>query len=206
MPVAALRGRPTALVQECLRAFLHHHGVSDPGAKSLEPLTQAIDAGTDARSAVRGVSVRVQGAVLARLTEPIVFGPDERRLTIGLPDGECGLLAELTDVDASTWASLSRGDISPESEAYVIAPTAALSWRGRAEGDRYQPLGSPGSAKLSDLLINRKVPAEQREVLPVVLAGAEILWVPGLPPADSARLTGPTMGALRLTWLGPRLG
>lgn len=206
MPVAVLRGRPTALVQECLRSFLHHHGVSDPGAKSLDPLTQAIGAGTDARSAVRGLSVRVQAGVLDLLAEPIAFGPELRPLTIGVPDGECGLLAELTDVDAPFWASLSRGDISPEREAYVAASTAALSWRGRVEGDRYQPLGSPGSAKLSDLFINRKVPADQREVLPVVLAGAEILWVPGLPPAESARLTGPTKGALRLTWLGPRLG
>lgn len=206
MPVAALRGRPTALVQECLRAFLHHHGVSDPSVKSLDPLARAIGAGTDARSAVRGLSVGVQGGVLTLLAEPMVFGPEVRPLIFGVPDGECGLLAELTDVDATLWASLSQGEISPEREAYVVAPTAALSWRGRAEGDRYQPLGSPGSAKLSDLLINRKVPAEKREALPVVLAGSAILWVPGLPPAESARLTGPSKGALRLTWLVPRLG
>jgi tRNA(Ile)-lysidine synthase len=74
------------------------------------------------------------------------------------------------------------------------------------EGDRYQPLGSSGTAKLSDLLINRKIPAERRETLPVVLAGSEILWVPGLPPAESSRLAGPTKGALRLTWLGLCLG
>ena len=110
------------------------------------------------------------------------------------------------DVDASLWASLSRGDISPAKEVYVLAPVAALAWRGRVDGDRYQPLGSPGSAKLSDLLINRKIPAERREALPVVLSGGEILWVPGLPPAESARLAGPTKGALRLTWLGLCLG
>jgi tRNA(Ile)-lysidine synthase len=206
MPVAALQGRPTALLQECLRAFLHHHGVTDPGAKSLEPLTQALGAGADARSTVRGLSVRAQDGVLTLLVDPTVFGPDERVLTLGLPDDECGLLAELVDVDASTWASLSRGDIPPEHVAYVIAPATPLAWRGRTDGDRYQPLGSPGSAKLSDLLINRKIPADRREALPVVLAGPGILWVPGLPPAESARLAGPTKGALRLTWLGPRLG
>ncbi|MEY4307406.1 MAG: hypothetical protein RJA95_774, partial [Verrucomicrobiota bacterium] len=119
---------------------------------------------------------------------------------------ECGLLAETVDVDASLWASLSRGDISPVREAYVVAPSASLVWRGRADGDRYQPLGAPGSAKLSDLLINRKIPVESRENLPVLLAAGEIVWVPGLPPAESVRLTGPTKGALRLTWLGPCLG
>lgn len=206
MPVGALKARPEALAQECLREFLHHHGLNDPSAKSLLPLTSAIVAGSDARSAVRGVVVRVKSGELSVLTEAPSFGPSERRLPMGSPDDECGLLAEVVDVDASLWASLSRGDISPAKEVYVVAPKAPLAWRGRVEGDRYQPLGSPGSAKLSDLLINRKIPAERREALPVVLAGSEILWVPGLPPAESSRLAGPTKGALRLTWLGLCLG
>ena len=206
MPVLALRGRPPALVQECLRAFLHHHGVTEPGAKSLEPLAQALAAGADVRASVRGRLVRAHAGVLHLPAEPPAFGAQERRLTIGQADDECGLLVERTEVDDAAWAGLSRGDLSPALVAYVIPPSAELTWRGRVDGDRYQPLGSPGSAKLSDLLINRKIPVERREALPVVLAGSAILWVPGLPPAESARLTGPTKGALRLTWLGPCLG
>jgi len=206
MPIGALKDRPEALAQECLREFLHRHGVADPSAKSLQPLTSAIVAGSDAQSAVRGIVVRVKGGELSVLMETPSFGPDERCLVMGSPDDECGLLAEVVEVDAPLWASLSRGDISPAKEVYVIAPVEALVWRGRMEGDRYQPLGSSGSAKLSDLLINRKIPAERREALPVVLAGSEILWVPGLPPAESSRLAGPTKGALRLTWLGLCLG
>ena len=206
MPVAALSGRPAALVQECLRTFLHAHEVAEPSEASLAPLAAAIAAGRDARSAVRGRLVRVAAGVLSIPGEPMAYGAAERRLIAGVSDDECGLLAEHVDVDATLWASLSKGDISPGREVYVIAPSEPLSWRGRVDGDRYQPLGSPGSAKLSDLLINRKIPAELREALPVVLAGSAILWVPGLPPAESARLSGPTKGALRLTWLGPCLG
>ena len=206
MPVSSLRGRPESLAQECLREFLHHHEISDPSAKSLLPLTSAIVAGSDAQSAVRGIVVRVKGGELSVLKEMAPFGPDERCLLIGSPDDEGGLLAEIVEVDATLWASLSRGEISPAKEVYLVAPVEALFWRGRMEGDRYQPLGSSGSAKLSDLLINRKIPAERREALPVVLAGSEILWVPGLPPAESSRLAGPTKGALRLTWLGLCLG
>ena len=206
MPVGALKGRPEALVQECLREFLHRQGVVDPSAKSLLALTAAILAGGETQSAVRGLVVRVKGGELSILTEAPAFGSDERRLRVGSADDECGLLAEVVDVDASLWASLSRGDISPAREVYVVAPATTLTWRGRVEGDRYQPLGSPGSAKLSDLLINRKIPAEQREALPVVLSAGSILWVPGLPPASAARLDGPTRGALRLTWRGLCLG
>ena len=206
MPVGALKDRPEALAQECLREFLHRHGVADAGAKSLLPLTSAIVTGSDAQSAVRGVVVRLQAGELSVQTVAPAFGPAERRLLMGSPDDECALLAEIVDVDATLWASLSNGDISPTKEVYLVAPVSALAWRGRMEGDRYQPLGSSGSAKLSDLLINRKIPAERREALPVVLAGSEILWVPGLPPAESSRLAGPSKGALRLTWLGLRLG
>jgi len=206
MPVAALTGRPTALVQECLRTFLHAHEVTDPSEASLAPLAAAIATGCDARSAVRGRLVRVAAGVLSIPAEPMGYGVSERRLMCGVPDDECGMLAEQVDVDASLWASLSKGDISPGREVYVVAPSEPLSWRGRVDGDRYHPLGAPGSAKLSDLLINRKIPAETREALPVVLVGSAILWVPGLPPAESARLSGPTKGALRLTWLGPCLG
>ena len=206
MPVGALKGRPEALAQECLREFLHRQGVVDPSAKSLLPLTAAILAGGETQSAVRGLVVRVKGGELSILTEAPAFGSDERRLQVGSADDECGLLAEIVDVDESLWSSLSRGDISPAREVYVVAPPTTLTWRGRVEGDRYQPLGSPGSAKLSDLLINRKIPAEQREALPVVLLAGSILWVPGLPPASAARLDGPTRGALRLTWLGLCLG
>jgi len=207
MPVGPLKGKPVALVQECLRSFLHEHGVAEPGANSLLPLAEAIVAGSEAQSVVRGRVVRVKGMALVLPDEaPPAFGPAERCLPAGWPDEESGLLAEVVEVDEALWARLSRGDISPTREAYVVAPAGPLAWRGRTEGDRYQPLGSPGSAKLSDLLINRKIPAEQREALPVVLSAGSILWVPGLPPAESARLAGPTKGALRLTWLGPCLG
>ncbi len=206
MPVAALQGRPSALIQECLRAFLHAQDIADPGDASLEPLVSAIAAGREASSAVRGRVVHVAGGVLGLKREPLAFGPNERRLIVGHPEDGCGLLVESVEVDEALWARLSKGDISPDREAYVVAPPEPLVWRGRIDGDRYQPLGSPGTAKLSDLLINRKIPAEMREALPVVLAGSAVLWVPGLPPAESARLRGPTKGALRLTWLGPCLG
>ncbi|NLV74464.1 MAG: tRNA lysidine(34) synthetase TilS [Chloroflexi bacterium] len=51
----------------------------------------------------------------------------------------------------------------------------------RAEGDRMQPLGMGGrSVKLHDMMINCKVPADQRPFVPVVRCGAELVWVVGL--------------------------
>lgn len=208
LPVAPLRGRPDALIHVVLLEFLYAQGVADPSHASLEPLMIAIRDGADAQVTVRRRQVRLRAGRLSLLSAPPApLGATLRELPVGRPDDESGLLAERVDVGPELWAKLSRGDISPAAEVYLCLDAASvLSWRGRAEGDRYHPLGAPGDAKLSDLLINRKVPLELRDTLPVVLRGGEIVWVPGLPPAESTRLDGPAKGALRLTWLGPCLG
>ena len=55
-------------------------------------------------------------------------------------------------------------------------------------GDRMRPRGGRGSRKLSDLLIDHKVPRVDRATLPV-LTGADdtILFVPGLRPSEAGR-------------------
>ncbi|MDF3128050.1 tRNA lysidine(34) synthetase TilS [Kiritimatiellaeota bacterium B1221] len=66
-------------------------------------------------------------------------------------------------------------------------PGEALTLRSPRPGDQYQPLGMKGRAKLSDLFINRHLPAKVRPVWPVVLCGNEIVWVPGFRVADQWR-------------------
>lgn len=69
-------------------------------------------------------------------------------------------------------------------------------------GDGYRPLGSPGWKKLQDQFVDRKVPPEMRRMLPVVrlVSSHAILWVPGLPPCESGRVTGHTKTLLKLTY------
>ena len=167
-----------------------------------------MECGLEIQVSVLGHQVKIKnGAVRVVQESSAPLGSDLRNLTLGVLDDECGLLAEVVTVDASLWEKLSRGDIPPDREVYLSAAAlGALAWRGRVEGDRYQSLGLKGVAKVSDLLINRKVPLIHRETLPVVLKGDEILWVPSIPPAELYKLNGPTERALRLTWLSPCLG
>ena len=51
------------------------------------------------------------------------------------------------------------------------------SWRA---GDRMRPAGLGGSKKLQDLFTDRKVPREERALVPVVESGGEIAWVAGV--------------------------
>jgi tRNA(Ile)-lysidine synthase len=60
--------------------------------------------------------------------------------------------------------------------------------RRRRPGDRMRPRGGRGSRKLSDLLVDAKIPRGTRESLPLLAtAGGLILFVPGLRPSDEAR-------------------
>jgi tRNA(Ile)-lysidine synthase len=63
-----------------------------------------------------------------------------------------------------------------------------------------RPRGGGGSRKLSDLLIDAKIPRQARGALPVVVAGdGELLYVPGLRPSDAAAPTPSTRRLLGLT-------
>jgi tRNA(Ile)-lysidine synthase len=63
-----------------------------------------------------------------------------------------------------------------------------LSLRSLAPGDRMRPRGGRGSRKLSDLLIDAKVPRPRRAQLPVLTtADGVIIYVPGLRPAEVGR-------------------
>jgi tRNA(Ile)-lysidine synthase len=57
--------------------------------------------------------------------------------------------------------------------------------RSRQPGDRFQPLGMGGhSLKLSDFMINFKLPRRARRGWPLVISGGQIAWVPGYQPSE----------------------
>jgi tRNA(Ile)-lysidine synthase len=49
--------------------------------------------------------------------------------------------------------------------------------RPRRPGDRFVPLGAPGSRKVKSFLIDRKIPVDERGRIPLVLSGDRIAWV-----------------------------
>ena len=58
--------------------------------------------------------------------------------------------------------------------------TGSLELRTRRDGDRFQPLGmAEGTQKLSDFMVNEKMPSRARADWPLVCMGDQIIWVPG---------------------------
>ncbi|HYV18115.1 MAG TPA: tRNA lysidine(34) synthetase TilS [Verrucomicrobiae bacterium] len=71
--------------------------------------------------------------------------------------------------------------------------------RPRRPGDRFHPQGAPGSRRLKEFLIDRKVPVNQRGRIPLVLTGERIAWVVGHRIDDSFKITPATRQVLVLT-------
>lgn len=75
--------------------------------------------------------------------------------------------------------------------AYLNADLAPFTLRTRRPGDRFQLLGMTGSTKLSDFMINKKIPVDQRDTWPLLCCGENaetILWVVGYAIAEQGKV------------------
>jgi len=54
-----------------------------------------------------------------------------------------------------------------------------LAVRSRRSGDRLRPLGLGGDKKVQDILVDAKVPASERDAVPIVCEKSRIAWVVG---------------------------
>lgn len=74
-----------------------------------------------------------------------------------------------------------------------------LTVRNRKEGDRLIPLGQEKNTKLKKLLINKHIPVEKRNCLPVVLSEGRIVWVGGVALSERFKVTQNTQRFVRLS-------
>ena len=74
--------------------------------------------------------------------------------------------------------------------------------RTRKKGDVFSPLGMGGkSMKISDLMINEKIPMKYRERWPLLVSRNQILWVPGVRLSHEARITLETKSVVKLSFI-----
>ena len=92
---------------------------------------------------------------------------------------------------------------TPPDEAWLnpeIASNNRLEVRNRRASDRFNPLGMNQDVDLSDFLIKSKVAASWRDRIPLVTLtdNGRIVWLPGLRPAEWAKLSPAHQTALHL--------
>ena len=152
--------------------------------------TAAVDIAGGRRVEVSYGTVRVGARTLVR-PPPVpsgplrIEGPGTYRWTAG------GAAGTLDVKEGARRRARPAGGITAEFDADLLE--WPLTARVRKSGDRMRPRGGRGSRKLSDLMIDARIARATRAALPIVTsARGELLFVPGLRPAESARPTART--------------
>lgn len=85
----------------------------------------------------------------------------------------------------------------------AAAVAGGMRIRSRRPGDRMRPLGLGGEKKLQDLFVDAKIPASERDGIPLLVADWGIAWVPGLCLDERARVTESTEQCVRVRAMRP---
>jgi len=163
--------------------------------------------------ALEGEAVDLPGQRAVRRGSVIVLGPpaprqrargreNSFRFPLSIP-GEVTLDNQGWTVSAERMESLGPGGTGHAKAAEVVVAadplTLPLAIRSRRRGDRFRPLGLGHRKKLQDFLVDRKIPREIRDSLPLVVDGQDrIVWVVGETVAEDFRVTEPSRGVIFL--------
>jgi tRNA(Ile)-lysidine synthetase-like protein len=69
-----------------------------------------------------------------------------------------------------------------------IRPGDYVIVRSRREGDRIRPFGSQYTRRLKDVLIDRRVPRQDRGSIPILEVDSRLAWIPGVTIDDAFRV------------------
>ena len=148
------------------------------------------------------LSIRESASALqasARQAGGSSIGPIELRLEIpGTVEAPRGAWTVSAEGPIATPASIGSDATTVVVDASGIG--SHLIVRYRRPGDRLHPLGAPGRKKVQDVLVDRKVPRDDRDRVPIVTTETgEIVWVAGEVLADPFRVTSLTRSVVILT-------
>jgi tRNA(Ile)-lysidine synthase len=118
-----------------------------------------------------------------------------------LPGGKWRLKASFLE----TWTAAAVEGNPDRWTAYLDAESVRglLFLRTRRPGDRFRPQGLAGHApRLTDWMINAKIPRAWRDSLPLLVAGdGEILWVCGWRVAETVAIRPTTRRVIRFQFI-----
>ena len=169
------------------RALLHRHihrldpGARDVSAADLERLAIELDS-IKRTSVTRTLELlRRRGEWILR-RKPVAVEAFE----IELRAGDAAYIPEIA-ATIRVWRTAAHG--CPDSGGPLSSTQrfqlpnnsdAKFVIRNRRDGDRFQPLGMTREKKLKDFLIDRKIPSEFRDRIPLVLWGGKIVLLAGV--------------------------
>lgn len=178
-------------------SFLHVDGVlrlaSNPGSGKELHLPGSV--------VVRRVYDRLEFRPKSRTETPTELTPVFVSCpgTTPLPQLGVELVAEVCEVDPEKIADIRQAARPDEEWLDYDRLHLPLLVRGRRAGDRFRPLGSPGTKSLSHFFINEKIDPALRVRTGVLCDQQGVVWVMPLRIDERAKLRSNSRRALRLT-------
>jgi tRNA(Ile)-lysidine synthase len=129
--------------------------------------------------------------------------PNSFRFPLSIPGevmlGEQGWAISAERADRLDWPGGPGLARSAHVAVALESSSLPLAIRSRRPGDRFRPLGFGHGRKLQDFLVDRKVPREARDSLPLVVDRDDrIVWVVGESVAEDFRVTEPSRAVILL--------
>jgi tRNA(Ile)-lysidine synthase len=202
----ALRLVPRALGSRVAHDVLCHLAGSRPVSfEHVQRLLALADEGAEGALSLPGQYAVRQGdvIVLRRGRGPGENAPNPFAFLLSIP-GEVASASHgwsiAAEVEAADQSGIRRYSArGPKVAVAAGAVRLPLGIRNRRPGDRFQPIGAPGARKLQDFLVDRKVPRQDRDSLPLVVdAGDRIVWVVGQAVGEAFRVVDPSQGVILL--------
>ena len=83
----------------------------------------------------------------------------------------------------------------------TFAEASPFIVRNRQRGDRFQPYGMQGTKKIKDFLIDAKVPRYERDSIPMLVCGDQVLWLIGYTTCEPFKIEPRTQQYLYLRYV-----
>jgi len=147
------------------------------------------------------LSVKQHGPVLLdRSLQVVIEGRVLMIRTTGRNVAKAVIAPTKLKVPGETRLELGRFVVKYPAEAHIRRDkdTPAMILRSRRPGDRIQPVGMDGTVTLKSLFIDHKVPARDRENVPVLEIGGSVVWVAGYRVAKQWSVPSPKSPSWRI--------
>jgi tRNA(Ile)-lysidine synthase len=196
------------LLRQAARRLLG--GLHDVSYRPIAAAAQFSRTATPGRSCqvTGGLSLVISAEQVRLVTDAFRFQRPDSQFPLVQPGGglAAGWRLEIYMVPAAEWRepgqiSASRWNVAVDADRL----SSPLTVRSRRSGDRFAPLGMAGHhMKLSDFMVNEKMPVALRNQWPLVVSGDDIIWVAGLRLDERFRVRDETQHVVRLTLVGPQ--
>ena len=168
--IPSLREMPASIRYRYLCAFLEQNGVKEPSAEHIRLLDSLVYSQNPSAKADFPV-----GITISRQYDRLVRISDEYYITeTKLSVGEC-ISIPAHNLLIRSWLT---DDKKLKENCFTVYPKGQMVIRSRKPGDTIKLLG--GTKTLKELFIDKKIPAHQRQGIPVIADDVGVLGVWGI--------------------------